>query len=83
MDTSIYSPMTHSIPVLTAVWCRLVTSLPLVRAQYRPTFWCWESRLQSILAACVRDLAIPRIHYTRTIRSVELSEDVMKTKYCP
>jgi len=49
---------------------RLLTSLPLVRAQYRPTFWCWESRLQSILVACVRDLAIPRIHYTRTIRTL-------------
>ena len=59
------------------VWCRLLTSLPLVRAQYRPTFWCWESRLQSILVACVRDLAIPRIHYTRTIRSVELSKEIL------
>ena len=44
---------------------RLIESLPIVSEAYFPTFWCWESRIQSIVVACVRDLRLSRIAYNR------------------
>ena len=44
---------------------RLIESLPIVSESYFPTFWCWESRLQSVVVACVRDLRLSRISYSR------------------
>ena len=44
---------------------RLIESLPITSEAYFPTFWCWESRIQSIVVACVRDLRLSRISYTR------------------
>ena len=44
---------------------RLIESLPMVSEAYFPTFWCWESRIQSIVVACVRDLRLSRIDYSR------------------
>jgi len=44
---------------------KLIESLPIVSESYFPTFWCWESRLQSVVVACVRDLRLSRISYSR------------------
>ena len=33
----------------------LVDSMPLVHEVYKPTFWCWEPRLQSMRASFIRE----------------------------
>lgn len=48
-------------------WHKLISSLQILSESYKPTFWCWESRFQSMMAAIVRDLRISRIKYDRQI----------------
>jgi len=44
----------------------LVDSMPIVHEVYKPTFWCWEPRLQSMLASFIRQ-TIPDIKYKREL----------------
>jgi len=44
----------------------LVDSLPVTKEEYRPTFWCWEPRVQSMVAMFIRQL-IPDILYKREV----------------
>jgi len=44
---------------------RLLESLPIMQEYYFPTFWCWESRVQSMVAAFVRNLRLSKLDYTR------------------
>lgn len=46
----------------------LLDSLSIVHEVYRPTFWCWEPRLQSMLASFIRQ-TIPDIKYKRELFS--------------
>ena len=46
---------------------RVLKSLPVLREQYFPTFWCWESRLQSLVSTFVRNLLISDIKYRRQV----------------
>ena len=39
----------------------------MVREEYFPTFWCWESRLQSLVSTFVRNLLISDIKYRRQV----------------
>jgi abhydrolase domain-containing protein 1/3 len=44
----------------------LSQTLPILKEQYWPTFWCVESRLQTVLASFVR-ATIPDIKYRREV----------------
>lgn len=44
----------------------LLSKLSIVSQEYRPTFWCWEPRLQTMLSSMVRH-TLPDIHYNREI----------------
>lgn len=44
----------------------LLDRLAIVKEEYRPTFWCWEPRLQTILASVVRH-TLPDIEYAREV----------------
>jgi len=64
-----YRLMVVSAPVL---YCKnnsnlhmLLKSLSLVHEKYFPTFWCWESRVQSMVAAFVRNFRLKKIDYKR------------------
>eukprot|EP00092_Neocalanus_flemingeri_P033260 GFUD01036167.1.p1 GENE.GFUD01036167.1~~GFUD01036167.1.p1 ORF type:complete len:403 (+),score=139.82 GFUD01036167.1:215-1423(+) len=46
----------------------LVDSLPITHQEYRPTFWCWEPRLQSMVACFIRQ-TVPDIRYRREVFS--------------
>ena len=46
----------------------LLDSLSIMHEVYRPTFWCWEPRLQSMLAMFIRQ-TIPDIKYKRELFS--------------
>ena len=53
-----YSLAVVSFPTLycrkdTALHC-LVDSMPVVHEMCKPTFWCWEPRLQSMLESFIR-----------------------------
>ena len=39
----------------------------MLREEYFPTFWCWESRLQSLVSTFVRNLLISDIQYRRQV----------------
>jgi hypothetical protein len=41
-------------------------ALPILNENYWPTFWCFESRLQTILASIVRS-TLPDIRYRREV----------------
>jgi len=45
---------------------KLVNSMPVVREDYRPTPWCWEPRMQSMVASFIRQ-TIPDIKYNREL----------------
>lgn len=44
----------------------LLDRITLFKEVYRPTFWCWEARMQTILASVMRR-SIPDIQYNREI----------------
>jgi len=44
----------------------LLQKLQVIKEEYRPTFWCYEPRLQTILASLVRH-TLPDISYTREV----------------
>ena len=39
----------------------------MLREEYFPTIWCWESRLQSLVSTFVRSLLISDIKYRRQV----------------
>jgi hypothetical protein len=42
--------------------------LDVLRHNYWPTFWCFEPRMQTVLASITRKLLIPDIVYKREVR---------------
>jgi len=44
----------------------LVNHLPIIKEEYRPTFWCFEPRIQTIFASIIRQ-TLPTINYRREI----------------
>eukprot|EP00092_Neocalanus_flemingeri_P015499 GFUD01016778.1.p1 GENE.GFUD01016778.1~~GFUD01016778.1.p1 ORF type:complete len:410 (-),score=78.78 GFUD01016778.1:78-1307(-) len=48
------------------VFHNMLDRLAIIKEEYRPTFWCWEPRLQTILASVVRN-TLPDIDYTREV----------------
>ena len=42
-------------------------NLPILKEAYFPTFWCFESRMQTILASILRS-TLPNINYRREVR---------------
>ncbi len=40
--------------------------MPILREHYWPTFWCFESRMQTVLASMTRRM-IPDIRYQREV----------------
>lgn len=42
-------------------------NMPILYENYRPTIWCFESRLQTIFASLARR-TIPKIEYKREVR---------------
>jgi len=44
----------------------LVSGLQLLQEEYWPTFWCWEARLQTVMASLLRH-TLPPIEYAREI----------------
>jgi len=45
---------------------KLLDNITLFKEVYRPTLWCWEARMQTILASVMRR-SIPDIQYNREI----------------
>jgi len=45
---------------------QVLSTLPVLQEEYKPTFWCWEPRLQSMVASLVRSY-IPDIQYRREL----------------
>jgi len=45
---------------------KLLHELKIIKEEYRPTFWCYEPRLQTILASLVRH-TLPDIAYRREV----------------
>lgn len=48
------------------VFHSLLNKLPLLQENYWPTFWCWESRLQTVMASFMRH-TLPNIEYKREV----------------
>jgi len=44
----------------------LVSGLEFLQEEYWPTFWCWEARLQTVLASLLRSTLAP-VHYSREV----------------
>jgi abhydrolase domain-containing protein 1/3 len=47
----------------------LRSNVSMINEQYKPTFWCFESRIQTIFASFVR-ATIPDIRYRREVSIV-------------
>ncbi|XP_071441327.1 phospholipase ABHD3 [Hetaerina americana] len=45
----------------------LETNVPILREKYWPTVWCFESRIQTVLASVLRSSILPDINYRREI----------------
>jgi len=45
---------------------KLLKSMPIVRENFKPTFWCWEPRMQSMVASFIRQ-TISDINYSREL----------------
>jgi len=44
----------------------LVDRLPILKEDFKPTFWCFESRMQTLFASIFRR-SLPNINYTREV----------------
>ena len=51
---------------LTSRFGQFLQTLPITNEHYKPTFWCFESRIQTIFASILRS-AIPDITYKREV----------------
>lgn len=40
-------------------------NVPMLESKFWPTFWCVESRAQTVFASLVRSKILPRMEYTR------------------
>lgn len=45
----------------------LLKNVPIVDMKYWPTFWCVESRAQTVFASILRSKSLPNINYKREI----------------
>lgn len=63
-NTVVHRPVLHSNP--DSVVHRLLSGLPLLQEEYWPTFWCWEPRLQTVMASLLRS-TLPPIDYSREV----------------
>ena len=50
--------------------------LPILKERYWPTFWCFESRMQTVLASMTRRM-IPYINYRREILTLPDNGEVV------
>ena len=51
---------------LTSRFGQFLQTLPITNEHYKPTFWCFESRIQTIFASILRR-TIPQIKYKREV----------------
>ncbi|ALC42016.1 Hydr1 [Drosophila busckii] len=49
----------------------LTKQMPTLEHKYWPTFWCVESRAQTVLASLLRSQSLPRVNYRREILSLK------------
>ncbi|EDW01536.1 phospholipase ABHD3 isoform X2 [Drosophila grimshawi] len=49
----------------------LIKKMPTLENKYWPTFWCVESRAQTVLASLLRSKGLPRVNYRREILSLK------------
>ncbi|XP_030371471.1 phospholipase ABHD3 isoform X2 [Scaptodrosophila lebanonensis] len=49
----------------------LIKKVPTLENKYWPTFWCVESRAQTVLASLLRSKTLPRMNYRREILSLK------------
>nr|AAL28489.1 GM08242p [Drosophila melanogaster] len=49
----------------------LIRKVPTLENKYWPTFWCVESRAQTVLASLLRSKSLPRVNYRREILSLK------------
>ncbi|XP_060652117.1 phospholipase ABHD3 isoform X1 [Drosophila nasuta] len=49
----------------------LIRKMPTLENKYWPTFWCVESRAQTVLASLLRSQSLPRVNYRREILSLK------------
>lgn len=52
--------------------------LPILQEDYAPTFWCFESRLQTVLSSFIR-ATLPHIKYRREVSMVRIPEMPVST----
>ncbi|KAI8126911.1 phospholipase ABHD3 [Lucilia cuprina] len=45
----------------------LYNNIPTLEMKYWPTFWCFESRAQTVFASIIRSQVLPKINYRREI----------------
>lgn len=45
----------------------LLTNIPILEQHFWPTFWCVESRAQTVFASILRSQVLPRINYRREL----------------
>ncbi|XP_034476667.1 phospholipase ABHD3 isoform X1 [Drosophila innubila] len=49
----------------------LIRKMPTLENKYWPTFWCVESRAQTVLASLLRSKSLPRVNYRREILTLK------------
>jgi len=45
---------------------KILSSIPSLKEPYKPTFWCWEPRLQSMVGSFIRQ-TWPKLNYNRQL----------------
>lgn len=63
----VVKPVTLVCKPSTSFSALLRDKMPILNENYKPTMWCFESRLQTIFASLVRS-TIPNITYKREVR---------------
>lgn len=61
----------------------LTKNVPILELKFWPTFWCFESRAQTVFASILRSTMIPAIEYRREVLTLrdggEVALDWMET----
>ena len=55
----------------------LKKNLPILSENYLPTFWCFEARMQTVLASFLRR-TLPNINYRREVITLKLSKYILQ-----
>lgn len=63
----------------------LLDNLPVLQSKFWPTFWCVESRAQTVFASLLRQQVLPPLNYRRELLSLkdggEIALDWMENDY--